>query len=94
MIAYVPFVVVLMLQAVVEVGGVGDVEMHTFATLAPDASWTVPVIVMGCFVLVDGDGDAVRSVVGVAVRTGVGVGATVYAGARVRVGVGDPDAGS
>src|SRR6266536_3085123 len=54
-IAYDPFFV-WMLHAVVEVGGVGDVEMQAFVTLLPAASRTVPVIVLGCFVAVVGSG--------------------------------------
>jgi len=52
-----------MVQAVDEVGGVGEVEMQTFAAFAPAASCTVPVITTGCFV-----GTAVG--VGVAVTGG------------------------
>lgn len=74
-------------QLVVDVGGVADVEMQALLTLVAAASRTVPVIVVDCFVPVVGSGvgDGVR----VAVRIGVGV-----VGAVVRVGVGDPDAGS
>jgi hypothetical protein len=89
LIVYVPFVVVRMLQAVLDVGGVGDVEMQTFTALAPDASCTVPVIVTGCF-----DGAAVGvgvALTGGSVRTGVGVGVRtgVVVGATLRTGVGD-----
>jgi len=89
LIAYVPFVVVRMLQAVLDVGGVGDVEMQTLTALAPDASCTVPVIVTGCF-----DGAAVGvgvALAGGSVRTGVGVGVRIGdgVGATVRTAVGD-----
>lgn len=94
---YVPFVVVRMLQAVLDVGGVGDVEMHTLTALAPDASCTVPVIVTGCFdgagvgVGVALTGGSVRAGVGAGVLTGDGVGATVRSGVGdgVADGVGD-----
>jgi hypothetical protein len=77
LIEYVPFVV-LMVHAVVDVGGVGDVEMQAFVTATPDASWTVPKIITDCFVLVgDGVGVTGRSV---SVRSGVAVGATVRVG--------------
>ena len=90
LIVYVPFVVVLMVQAVLDVGGVDEVEMQTFATLAPAASCTVPVMTTDCFVLVAvGDGVAVT---GGSVRTGVGVGFVV--GATVWIGVGVADGGS
>jgi len=89
LIVYVPFVVVRMVHAVLDVGGVGDVEMQTLNPLAPEASCTVPVIVTGCFVGaavgVAVTGGSVRTGVGVGVRTGVGVGTTVCVG----VGVGD-----
>jgi hypothetical protein len=93
-----------MAHAVLDVGGLGDVEMQTLKTLAPAASCTVPVIVTGCFVgAVVGvgvavTGGSVRTGVGVGVRTGVGVGATVRAGVGdgvadgVADGVGDGDA--
>lgn len=87
LIVYVPFVVVRTLHAVLDVGGVGDVEMQTLKTLAPDESCTVPVIVTGCFV-----GAAVGvgvAVTGGSVRTGVGVGVRTGVGATVCVGVGD-----
>src|SRR5437764_11459705 len=92
-IAYGPFFV-WMLHAVVDVGGVGDVEMQAFVTLLPVASRTVPVIVLGCFVPVlgSGAGDAVRTG---SVRSGVGVaGVIVGAGDGAVVGVGDADGGS
>jgi len=72
LIVYVPLVPVRMLQAVLDVGGVGDVEMQTLNAFAPDASCTVPVIVTGCFV-----GEAVGvgvALAGGSVRTGIGVG--------------------
>jgi len=76
-----------MLQAVLDVGGVGDVEMQTLNAFAPDASCTVPVIVTGCFV-----GEAVGvgvALAGGSVRTGVGVGVRTGVGATVWVGVGE-----
>jgi hypothetical protein len=84
LIVYVPFVVVRMEQAVLDVGGVGEVEMQTLNALAPEASCTVPVIVTGCFV-----GTAVGvgvALTGGSVRSGVGVGLVV--GASVRTGLG------
>ena len=83
-----------MLQAVLDVGGVGEVEMQTLNTLAPDASCTVPVIVTGCFVgagVAVVTGGSVRMGVGVGVRTGVGVGTTVCAGVGDAVGDGVAD---
>src|SRR5437762_13624395 len=92
-IAYDPLFV-WMLHAVVEVGGVGDVEMQAFVTLLPAASRTVPVIVLGCFVAVVGSGvgDAVRAG---SVWSGVGVAdGVVRTGDGAVVGVGDADGGS
>ena len=84
---YEPFVVVFTMQLVVEVGIVDEVVTQAPVTGAPAESWTVPVIVAVGFVVDDGVG---VGVCGGSVRTGV----AAAVGPTIRVGVGDPDAGS
>ena len=84
---YEPFVVVFTMQLVGEVGIVGEVVTQASVTGAPAESWTVPVIVTVGFVVDDGAG---VGVCGGSVRSGVGA----PVGARVRVGVAEPAAGS